>query len=136
MRFSEQHQINRPEGSDWFDANVEMDKPLYVDPFLLFEDEDRAWEGAHDEIVDFFDATLELLKEAPGHRESMHWAKAHPLDARSRLRKPQVRPRVGATPRPDKVGGRAKRPPRVGLGFVPGSYRTAGPGQLLRDPLR
>jgi hypothetical protein len=55
-----------------------MDRPLYVDPFLLFEDEDRAWEGAHDEAVDFCDARLELLKQAQGHRESMHWAKAHP----------------------------------------------------------
>ena len=76
MRFSEQHEVNRPEGSDWFDANVEMDSPLYVDPLLLFEDEDPAWEGAHEEILDFFDATLELLKQAQGHRDSMHWAKA------------------------------------------------------------
>jgi hypothetical protein len=57
MRFSEQHEVKRPEGSDWFDSTVEMDSPLCVDPFLLFEDEDPAWEGAHDEIVDFFDAT-------------------------------------------------------------------------------
>jgi hypothetical protein len=34
------------------------------------------WEGAHDEIVDFFDATVDLLKLAQGHRESMHWVKA------------------------------------------------------------
>lgn len=45
MRFSEQHEVKRPEGSDWFDSNVEMDSPLSVDPFLLFEDEDPAWEG-------------------------------------------------------------------------------------------
>ena len=64
MRFSEQHEVKRPEGSDWFDANVEMDSPLYVDPFLLFEDEGPAWHGAHDEIVNFFDATLDLLKQA------------------------------------------------------------------------
>jgi hypothetical protein len=76
MRFSEQHEVKRPEGSDWPDANVEMDSPLYVDPFLLFEDEDPAWEGAHDEIVDFFDATVDLLKLPQGHRESMHWVKA------------------------------------------------------------
>lgn len=31
---------------------------------------------AHDEIVDFFDATVDLLKQAQGHRESMHWVKA------------------------------------------------------------
>lgn len=76
MRFSEQHKIARPAQADWFDANVEMDSPLYVDPFLVFDDTEPQWASAHDEIVDFFDATLGLLKRADGHRESMHWVKA------------------------------------------------------------
>jgi hypothetical protein len=29
MRFSEQHEVKRPEGSDWFDSNVEMDGGQY-----------------------------------------------------------------------------------------------------------
>jgi hypothetical protein len=73
-----------------------MDRPLYVDPFLLFEDEDRAWEGAHDEAVDFCDARLELLKQAQGHRESMHWAEAH----------------LEETPRSDRVSARHRGPTR------------------------
>lgn len=76
MRFTEQHEIERPEDADWFDPNVEMDSPLYVDPFLLFDDADPYWVAGHDEVIDFFDATLDLLKKADGHRESMHWKKA------------------------------------------------------------
>ena len=64
MRFTEQHQIERPSDADWFDLNVEMDSPLYVDPFLLFDDPDSRWAAAHDEIIDFFDATIALLKKA------------------------------------------------------------------------
>jgi hypothetical protein len=62
MRFSQQ-------------ANVEMDSPLCVDPPLLYEDEDSDGKGLTT-IMDFFDATLDLLKQAQGHRESMHCAKA------------------------------------------------------------
>lgn len=76
MRFTEQHQIQLPDDADWFDLNVEMDSPLYVDPFLLFDDPDPFWSAGHDEIVDFFDAALDLLKKADGRRESMHWKKA------------------------------------------------------------
>lgn len=76
MRFSSQHDIQRPEDADWFDTNVEMDSPLYVDPFLVFDDQGPIWNEAHDELVAFFDATLSLLARAQGQRGSMHWAKA------------------------------------------------------------
>ena len=76
MRFSEQHKVKRSDDADWFDVNVEMDSPLYVDPFLVFDDGDTHWTAAHDEIIDFFDATLGLLAKAQGHRSSMHWVKA------------------------------------------------------------
>lgn len=76
MRFSVQHNLERRENADWFDLNVEMDSPLYVDPFLIFDDVDPHWAAAHDEIIDFFDVTLALLGRADGHRSSMHWVKA------------------------------------------------------------
>jgi len=76
MRFTEQHKIDRPGDADWFDLNVEMDSPLYVDPFLIFDDSDPFWSAGHDEIHDFFDAALDLLTKAGGNQESMHWKKA------------------------------------------------------------
>ena len=76
MRFTEQHGVERPGDADWFDLNVEMDSPLYVDPFLIFDDTDPQWMAGHDEIIDFFDVTLDILSKAGGQRHSMHWVKA------------------------------------------------------------
>jgi hypothetical protein len=61
VRFTEQFQVQRSDTADWFDLNVEMDTPLYVDPFLIFDDKAGAWEGAHDQIVDFFQGALLCL---------------------------------------------------------------------------
>lgn len=76
MRFTEQFRVTRPDTADWFDLNVEMDTPLYVDPFLIFDDEEGIWDGAHDEVVDFFGGTLHLLTLAGGEPKSAHWQKA------------------------------------------------------------
>jgi hypothetical protein len=76
VRFTEHFKVIRPEAADWFDLNVEMDTPLYVDPFLIFDDEEGIWDGAHDEVVDFFDGTLRLLALAGGQPDSAHWQKA------------------------------------------------------------
>ncbi|QEH93201.1 hypothetical protein FV141_06440 [Dermacoccus abyssi] len=58
MRFTEQHEVERPSDADWFDLNTEMDSPLYVDPFLLFDDPEPFWNAGHDEIIDFFSKPL------------------------------------------------------------------------------
>jgi hypothetical protein len=76
VRFTEQFQVERPDTADWFDLNIEMDTPLYVDPFLIFDDEEGIWDGAHDEVVDFFHGTLHLLTLADGQPDSAHWKKA------------------------------------------------------------
>jgi hypothetical protein len=76
MRFTEQFNVERPADADWFDLNVHQDTPLYVDPFLVFDDEDDRWVGARDEVLTFFQATLDLLKLASGQTDSGHWQKA------------------------------------------------------------
>lgn len=76
MRFSELVNVVPDEDADWFDVNVKQDTPLYVDPFLVFDDGDEHWAGAEDEVVNFFDAALALLKLAEGHQTSGHWQKA------------------------------------------------------------
>jgi hypothetical protein len=59
--------VGQPADPDWFDLNVLMDTPLYVDPFLVFDEngEENVWTGAHEEIVDFFAAALDLVKKGP-----------------------------------------------------------------------
>ncbi|BCP10431.1 hypothetical protein MINTM020_25290 [Mycobacterium paraintracellulare] len=112
MRFTEQFQVERPDNADWFDLNVEKDTPLYVDPFLIFDDEEGHWEGAHDEIVDFFAAALDLLKQAGGEPASAHWIKAEQF-----LQFPE--------------------PKEFALGFAMGDPEGAGVGpDLARDVCR
>jgi hypothetical protein len=42
MRFTEYFAVERDHNDDWFDCELSTDTPLYVDPFLVFEDEDSA----------------------------------------------------------------------------------------------
>lgn len=77
LRFSQQHEIaQRTEEDDWFDPVVTEDSPLYIDPFLVFEDQDPFWSSCHHEVVSFFSLALDYVKRAQGNRSSRHWAKA------------------------------------------------------------
>ncbi|MEV5574442.1 hypothetical protein AB0L06_30780 [Spirillospora sp. NPDC052269] len=61
MYFSEAFNIENPEDFDWFDALLERDTLLFVDPFLIFSDEDPRWNQAHDSMMDYFHNAFELL---------------------------------------------------------------------------
>ena len=77
MRFTEHFNITRStETDDWFDLEVMEDTPLYVDPFLVFEDADPFWSSAHDDLVTFFSLALQFVQLADGDRTSAHWRKA------------------------------------------------------------
>jgi len=76
MRFSEKFGVTRAGDDDWFDLIVEADTPLYVDPFLVFDDLDPQWVGAHDDLVEFFDLVRVYINRAEGDRRSPHWKKA------------------------------------------------------------
>jgi hypothetical protein len=59
MRFSDRYDITkRTDKDDWFDPVVTEDTPLYVDPFLVFEDSDESWSRCHEQVVDFFTLAL------------------------------------------------------------------------------
>ncbi|MFK4085016.1 hypothetical protein ACI2LF_12955 [Kribbella sp. NPDC020789] len=77
MRFTEQFNVtHRSNQDDWFDLEVIEDTPLYVDPFLVFEDGDPFWSACHQDLVDFFSLALGFVKLANGDRRSPHWRKA------------------------------------------------------------
>ncbi len=64
MHFSEHHSILRAASDDWFDPIYEIDTRLFVDPFLVFQDSNASWAGAHDAIVGHFQQAFELLAAA------------------------------------------------------------------------
>lgn len=70
MRFSKQFGIARSAEDDWFDPVINQDTPLYIDPYLVFDDPDPAWSGTYDDVVDFFETAAELVLAANGHEDT------------------------------------------------------------------
>ncbi len=78
MRFSEHFKVAHPAGTDWFDPLLDQDTPLYVDPFLVLDDQNgkKLWRGSHDEVVDFFELAAQLVVAAQGNKPSPAHSKA------------------------------------------------------------
>lgn len=79
MRFSKEFGIVRKAEDDWFDPVINQDTPLYIDPYLVFDDSDPAWTGAYDAVVEFFEAAAELVLVANGQENTPAWRKAQSL---------------------------------------------------------
>lgn len=76
MRFSELVSIEHREDDDWFNPVLSEDTPLYVDPFLVFDDDDPLFAGAHDDVIGFFTLCRDLVRAAGGNTKSPYWTKA------------------------------------------------------------
>lgn len=76
MLFSELFEIKIDNTEPWFDPLLSMDTKLYIDPFLIFQDEFGSFVGAHQELVDFYDVAFELVAEAGETKLDLPWRKA------------------------------------------------------------
>lgn len=76
MLFSEAFQIEINGAEPWFDPLLTLDTRLYIDPFLIFQDEFGPFLGAHAELVSFYDIAFQLVAEAGEHKLSHPWNKA------------------------------------------------------------
>lgn len=76
MRFSKHFSVRHAKGTDWFDPLLDQDTPLYVDPFLVYDDKKPLWRGARQEVVDFFDTAAQLIERANGNVGSPAYDKA------------------------------------------------------------
>lgn len=70
MRFSELAGIAVDEADDWFDPVLTEDTPLYVDPFLVFEEVGPHFGNARADVVQFFEMCRDLMRLANGKRQS------------------------------------------------------------------
>ncbi len=75
MLFSEWAEITRGTDDDWFDPIIELDTPLFIDPFLIYRRNQPRFEGSREEIVEFFDHAHRLLAAAI-NEEDARWRKA------------------------------------------------------------
>lgn len=76
MRFTEHFGIRRKKSHEWFDLELTLDTPLYVDPMLAFEDDNPFWSETKQDVTDFFLLAAEYVRRANGDHTSTHWAKA------------------------------------------------------------
>lgn len=76
MRFTDEFGVTPTDDDDWFDQECTEDTPLYVDPFLVFDDSDPFWSGTHDEVTAFFGLAMDFVANADGDPKSPAWRKA------------------------------------------------------------
>jgi hypothetical protein len=76
MRFTDEFGVTRKKKDDWFDLECTEDTPLYVDPFLVFDDADPYWSGSHAQVITFFQLALDYVAKSGGNKHSRHWLKA------------------------------------------------------------
>ncbi len=76
MRFSSLAGISTIVNDDWFDPIITEDTPLYVDPFLVFEEMSGTFADSHELVIDFFSTCHDLIRRSKGNEKSSHWKKA------------------------------------------------------------
>lgn len=76
MLFSEAFEVRRENGDDWFDLILDTDTPLFVDPFLIFQDNGVGWAGAHEQLIGHFDRCFKLIAEGSCNPVSLQYKKA------------------------------------------------------------
>ena len=76
MRFSEHFAIKPDKSDTWFDPVLSVDTPLFIDPFLIYDNEKSVFRGSHTEINRFFKLMFKLIAKSAGHKHSHRYEKA------------------------------------------------------------
>ncbi|QHO76521.1 hypothetical protein ACH79_31780 [Bradyrhizobium sp. CCBAU 051011] len=77
MLFSERFRITKSKEDVWFDPILFADTKLFIDPFLIFDNEGtEEFKGSHAEVVQFFDFVFKLIAQSKGQTSSPHWKQA------------------------------------------------------------
>ncbi|MDD1478732.1 MULTISPECIES: hypothetical protein [Micrococcaceae] len=79
MRFSKEFDLALTSKDDWFDTIPTQDSPLYVDPYLIFDDPDPFWSESYDHVVSFFELAADLVLKSGGQEDTPAWRKAERL---------------------------------------------------------
>ena len=66
MRFSEHFKLGDVRGEEWFDPILSFDTQLFIDPFLIYDNEQGVFVGSHKEIITLFDHVFHLVAQSGG----------------------------------------------------------------------
>jgi hypothetical protein len=70
MLFSDFYQIQTTGQEDWFDPILDDDTLLFVDPFLIYIDNQGIFQGAYQKVMDFFAVAFEDAARIPYNIQS------------------------------------------------------------------
>lgn len=76
MYFSERFGVGKKKKDDWFDPILDSDTKLFVDPFLIFQDADAHWRGAHDRLITHFTVCFTLIAQGNRNPRTVPYQKA------------------------------------------------------------
>ena len=76
MLFSEKFGITKGDQDSWFDPVLSIDTRLFIDPFLIYADEQGSFVGSHDEVIAFFGSAFKLLAQSLGDKQTPGYKKA------------------------------------------------------------
>jgi len=76
LRFSEAFGVKRKRTDNWFDPVLSVDTPLFIDPFLIYDNERSVFRGSHAEIRRFFKLMFKLVAKSGGKKYSNRYQKA------------------------------------------------------------
>src|ERR1044072_8353874 len=68
--------INRTGAEVWFDATLDVDTELFVDPFAVFKETAGWWADAHDQMIQHFNRAFILIAEGNRNPQSLAYKKA------------------------------------------------------------
>lgn len=74
--FSSHFKVEKSDDDDWFDPILGTDTKFFVDPFLIFQDDDPIWRTAHDRLIDHFNICFKLIAEGNRNPDSVPYRKA------------------------------------------------------------
>lgn len=76
MHITQCFNIDKTEKDDWFNAILNVDTPLFVDPFLIFNEKKGFWSDSHDLIIKHFEKAFLLVAEGNLKSNSLSYKKA------------------------------------------------------------
>jgi hypothetical protein len=79
MLASAHFQLKRTASDDWFDAILDADTELFVDPFLVFKEAKGFWKNAHNRLIEHFDHAFLLIAKGSLNPNTLQYQKAMAL---------------------------------------------------------
>ncbi len=76
MKFSDFFHCTYTKSDDWFDPILSIDTPLFIDPFLIYKQQEGIFKDSHKEIIAFFNTQFKLLASSKGNANSIPYKKA------------------------------------------------------------